>query len=59
MDRRLTPANGRIAALRLKGQIVAEHYSEGEARSVAVPLADLLAQFDAVKGTLSERTMLA
>lgn len=43
MDRRLTPANGRVAALRLKGQVEAETFTEGAPRSVAVPLADLLA----------------
>jgi cell wall-associated NlpC family hydrolase len=43
MDRRLTPANGRVAALRLKGQVEAGTFTEGSPRSVAVPLADLLA----------------
>ena len=43
MDRRLTPANGRVAALRLKGQIEAERFTSGTPRTVAVPLADLLA----------------
>jgi len=42
MDRRLTPANTRVAALRLKGQVEAETFTEGTPRTVAVPLADLL-----------------
>ncbi len=42
-DRRLTPANGRVAAARLIGQVVADRFTEGEARCVAVPVADLLA----------------
>jgi cell wall-associated NlpC family hydrolase len=42
-DRRLTPANGRVAAARLIGQVVADRYTEGEARTVALPVADLLA----------------
>jgi cell wall-associated NlpC family hydrolase len=43
MDRRLTPANGRVAAARLIGQVVADRFTEGEARTVALPVADLLA----------------
>lgn len=45
-DRRLTPANGRVAHLSLKGQVEAEIFVEGEAARVAVPLADLLARPD-------------
>lgn len=41
-DRRLTPANGRVAHVSLRGQIAAEHFVEGEAASIVVPLADLL-----------------
>lgn len=33
-DRRRTPANGRVAALHLQGQVAAERYSEGEHRQV-------------------------
>lgn len=43
MDRRLTPANGRVAALALAGQVSAERYVAGEPRSVTAPLTDLLA----------------
>lgn len=43
MDRRLTPANGRVAALRLKGLVEAERFTEGRPAAVAVPVADLLA----------------
>ncbi len=37
MDRRLTPANGRVAALFLKGQVMAERFVEGEQRQVGAP----------------------
>jgi cell wall-associated NlpC family hydrolase len=40
-DRRLTPANGRVAALRLRGQVQADRFVPGEPRRVAVPVADL------------------
>jgi cell wall-associated NlpC family hydrolase len=43
MDRRLTPANGRVAAARLVGQVAAERFVEGSPATLAVPLADLLA----------------
>lgn len=42
-DRRLTPANGRVAHVSLKGQVVAERFTEGDPARIAVPLADLLA----------------
>lgn len=45
-DRRLTPANDRVAHVSLKGQVAAERFVEGEAARVAVPLADLLARPD-------------
>ncbi len=41
-DRRLTPANGRVAALRLKGTVEAGRFTEGEAASIAVPVVDIL-----------------
>ena len=41
-DRRLTPANGRIAHLSLKGQVRADAYVPGEWARVIVPLANLL-----------------
>jgi hypothetical protein len=43
MDRRLTPANGRVAALSVAGQVSAERFVAGEPRSVTAPLTDLLA----------------
>lgn len=42
MDRRLTPATARVAHVSLKGQIDAPHFTEGEKRRIAMPLADLL-----------------
>ena len=42
MDRRLTPANGRVAAWHLAGQVEAERYVPGEAARISVPVADLL-----------------
>jgi len=48
-DRRLVPANGRVAAARLIGQVVADRFSEGTAQTVAVPVADLLAAPDGAR----------
>ncbi len=45
-DRRLTPANGRVAHLSLQGQVAADRYVPGEWARLAVPLADLLARPD-------------
>lgn len=45
-DRRLTPANGRVAAASLKGQVAAERYVPGERARIITPLADLLAHPD-------------
>ena len=42
MDRRLLPANGRVAAAHLKGQVSAERYTSGVIRSVTAPVVDLL-----------------
>ena len=42
-DRRLTPANGRVAAAELRGTVTAERYVAGEWARVRAPLADLLA----------------
>lgn len=42
-DRRLTPANPRVAASWLQGQVAAERFTDGEPARVAVPVADLLA----------------
>jgi cell wall-associated NlpC family hydrolase len=41
MDRRLTPANGRVAALSLQGQVQADRFTEGERRRIGPALADL------------------
>lgn len=40
-DRRLTPANGRVAARELMGRVEAEQFVTPEAALVAVPVADL------------------
>lgn len=40
-DRRLTPANGRVAAMHLAGQVDAERYVEGWPRSVSAEVVDL------------------
>lgn len=53
-DRRLTPANGRVAALRLRGQLEADRYVAGEPRRVAVPVADL----DGSPGGTRDRQLL-
>ncbi|WP_353473847.1 NlpC/P60 family protein [Salipiger sp. H15] len=42
MDRRLTPANGRVAAAHLQGQVEAQNFTEGSAAAVRVAVADLL-----------------
>ena len=41
-DRRLLPANGRVAAAHLQGQVTVERFVEGELRRVVAPFADLL-----------------
>lgn len=41
MDRRLTPANGRVAAAHLKGIVEADRYVEAEARRISKGVADL------------------
>ena len=43
MDRRLTPANGRVAAWHLAGQVEAERYVPGQPARISVPVADLRA----------------
>ncbi|MFN6951536.1 MAG: NlpC/P60 family protein [Albidovulum sp.] len=45
-DRRLTPANGRVAHISLKGRLEAGRYVAGEPARIAVPLTDLLARPD-------------
>lgn len=46
MDRRLTPANGRVAHVSLQGQVTAERFVTGTWRRIAVPLVDILARPD-------------
>ena len=45
-DRRLTPANGRVAHVSLRGTVTAARYVAGEPARIALPLADLLARPD-------------
>lgn len=40
-DRRFTPANGRVAHVSLRGRVQAARFTEGAARSVCAPVADL------------------
>lgn len=40
-DRRLTPVNVRVAATHLQGQVEAQAFTDGAARQLAVPFADL------------------
>ncbi len=42
MDRRLTPANDRVALTVLRGMVTAAHFTDGTPGQLAVPLADLL-----------------
>ena len=55
MDRRLTPANGRVAALHLAGSVDAAQYLAGWERSVAQPVTDLCAAPDGAR----DRQLLA
>ena len=48
-DRRLTPANGRVAAMHLAGQVEAERYVEGQPAMVAAPVVDLCASPDGAR----------
>lgn len=45
-DRRLTPANGRVAAMHLAGQVTAQAFVEGWLMMVSPPLTDLCAHPD-------------
>lgn len=45
-DRRLTPSNGRVADVALRGRIAAETFVTPEAQAIAAPLADLCADPD-------------
>jgi len=42
MDSRLTPQNGRVAAMHLRGKVEAAQFVNGAARQLTVPIADLL-----------------
>ncbi len=46
MDRRLTPANGRVAATHLSGQVTAERFTDGTRAAIVLPVADLRAAPD-------------
>lgn len=46
-DRRLTPANGRVAARHLQGIVAAETYVDGTPRCITQPLVDLCPKPDA------------
>lgn len=46
-DRRLTPANGRVAARHLQGIVQAEAYVDGFAKRIMTPVVDLCPQPDA------------
>lgn len=46
MDRRLTPFNGSVAHVSLRGRVEAERFVEGEPRRVAKPVSDLLSAPD-------------
>jgi cell wall-associated NlpC family hydrolase len=46
MDRRLTPSNGRVAATSLRGQVKADHFTDGTAQSIGHPVVDLCAAPD-------------
>jgi cell wall-associated NlpC family hydrolase len=46
MDYRLTPANGRVAHVSLRGRVAAERFLDGEWARIAVPLVDLLVRPD-------------
>ncbi|MCC5973724.1 MAG: C40 family peptidase [Rubellimicrobium sp.] len=43
-DPRLTPANGRVADISLKGRVTAERFTAGHPARVSAPVADLLAE---------------
>lgn len=49
MDRRLTPANGRVAALHLAGEVAADRYLAGWPASVVRPVVDLCATPDGAR----------
>ena len=54
-DRRLTPFNGRVAALHLKGTVAAERFAEPEAHRVVAPLSDLRAAPDGYRWVRVDR----
>lgn len=48
-DRRITPANARVAHVSLKGRVEADRFTEGEPARVTRPVADLLARPDGAR----------
>lgn len=44
MDQRLTPSNGRVAAIELKGDVLAKSFEEGRWRQCIAPVADILSR---------------
>ncbi len=48
-DGRITPANGRVAHVSLRGAVEAARYVEGERAAIIAPLADLLAAPDGAR----------
>lgn len=54
-DSRLTPANKRVAADWLKGQVTAEHYVKGDAKSIILPVVDL---YDAPDGRRERQVLI-
>ncbi len=54
MDRRMTPSNGRVAHVSLRGQVEAERFVKGEAFRIASVVADLLSR----DGGARERQLL-
>lgn len=49
MDRRITPANSRVAAEELRGQVEAGRFTEGTPMRVTAPVADILAAPDGAR----------
>lgn len=54
MDRRTTPANGRVAASTLRGKVTADLYTDGEPAQLAWPLANLCPE----PGAMRDRQLL-
>lgn len=54
-DRRITPANTRVAAAYLRDQIDVDHYTDGTSHHVVVPIADIM---DAPNGKRDRQLLL-